>query len=269
MATSFLSYRGRLNRGKYWGFSLVAAILIAAWFAIIAQLQNLTGSENENVEAAFGFAGMVGMFAFWSFPRVKRFHDLNMPGWYFWLMFIPFLNIYLEFLLCFEAGEYGPNKYGDDVMPYRANIQRTLTGVVFHTPPRWDSWRRYVALVIALLGFVLCCQLSFIQIRDSVSSGGFSFFDLLLLWPLILVWIGWFNFIGMWGFANRVVVENGKATFHLLGPFGKEKEPVTMDSIKAFKSGGVVGIVNGREKECFLKRKYLSPELRNALTALS
>jgi uncharacterized membrane protein YhaH (DUF805 family) len=49
-----------------------------------------------------------------SFITVKRFHDLNRPGWHYWLLLIPFYNLYLAIILLFKKGTAGPNTYGPD-----------------------------------------------------------------------------------------------------------------------------------------------------------
>ncbi|MDA0778649.1 MAG: DUF805 domain-containing protein [Bacteroidetes bacterium] len=46
---------------------------------------------------------------------VERLHDLGRPGYHYWLVLIPFYNIYfLLFELCGEKGQVGSNKYGFD-----------------------------------------------------------------------------------------------------------------------------------------------------------
>ena len=49
-----------------------------------------------------------------AFAAVKRFHDLDRPGTHYWLLLIPFYNIYLGLVLLFEKGTVGDNKYGPD-----------------------------------------------------------------------------------------------------------------------------------------------------------
>jgi uncharacterized membrane protein YhaH (DUF805 family) len=45
---------------------------------------------------------------------VRRFHDLDRPGSDYWLLLIPFYNIYLGFVLLFKGGTDGPNQYDED-----------------------------------------------------------------------------------------------------------------------------------------------------------
>ncbi|MGD0078603.1 MAG: DUF805 domain-containing protein [Sedimentisphaerales bacterium] len=271
MKLNFLSYRGRIGRAWYIFYQLLAGILFFAWSAIITIIANLfafTGIENDNVNSLFGFMIFIGLLVLYLPPTIKRFHDLNLSGSYVWFFVIPLVNIYYWFLLLFQEGTLGPNKYGEDPIQYKTLKDTIPNRIQFHTPPRWDSWRRYVALALAIISFFLCYQISFLQIRDDMAHQGFSFFDILLLWPLIPLWIGWFNFIGLWGYVNRVVIENNKATFYLLGFFGKEKKIYMMEIVNTFEGNWVSGMVNGKQKELFIKRKYFSLELRNELAKI-
>ena len=47
------------------------------------------------------------------FPlAIRRLHDLNASGWYILLMFVPFGQLLILWLM-FKKGTTGPNKYGD------------------------------------------------------------------------------------------------------------------------------------------------------------
>ena len=45
---------------------------------------------------------------------IKRLHDLNRPGWHWWLLAIPFYNFYLGLVLLFQKGTQGANQFGRD-----------------------------------------------------------------------------------------------------------------------------------------------------------
>lgn len=47
-----------------------------------------------------------------SFPIVKRFHDLNLSVWLWWIMIIPPINLIFLFILIVMKGTKGENKYG-------------------------------------------------------------------------------------------------------------------------------------------------------------
>ncbi|MDA0329416.1 MAG: DUF805 domain-containing protein [Gemmatimonadetes bacterium] len=45
---------------------------------------------------------------------IKRLHDLDRPSWHWWLLMVPFYNLYLGFVLLFSKGTEGPNEFGRD-----------------------------------------------------------------------------------------------------------------------------------------------------------
>jgi hypothetical protein len=56
-----------------------------------------------------------------SLVAVKRFHDINKDGWYFFGLMVPFFNFYLLLSLFLECGTNGPNNYGDDPLSPEVN----------------------------------------------------------------------------------------------------------------------------------------------------
>jgi TPR repeat protein/uncharacterized membrane protein YhaH (DUF805 family) len=96
---SFFSFEGRLNRAKYFWIILVigsiSTLVITLWPSVVIETSILASC------AAF-------------FPAVKRLHDINRPGGWLLLMFIPGLNLVLGIVLLFKKGTVGANQYGDD-----------------------------------------------------------------------------------------------------------------------------------------------------------
>jgi hypothetical protein len=126
-----------------------------------------------------------------------------------------------------------------------------------------------LALLLGIVGLVLCHDLSYVQIRDYYSNHTLGIIDLLLnsllLWPLIPTYFGLSNFIGTWGFVNRIVIDKDKTTVYLLGPFGRESHSFVLDSVNGFYKGRIIGIVNGKEQDFFIKHKYLTTDLKESL----
>lgn len=52
---------------------------------------------------------------------VRRLHDSNRSGFNYFIVFVPFLNIYLLYLIFLEPGTEGPNKYGP-VEVYKSRV---------------------------------------------------------------------------------------------------------------------------------------------------
>ena len=113
--TPLLSMQGRLNRAKYfWRTLIVSVSANVAAFLVGALLGGIIGEGAEPAALSGGF--MLGLAAalMIAFEAVKRLHDLDRPGVHYWLLYIPFYNIYLGLLLLFKKGTSGPNQYGND-----------------------------------------------------------------------------------------------------------------------------------------------------------
>jgi uncharacterized membrane protein YhaH (DUF805 family) len=109
------SMQGRLNRAKYFWRTLVIGVSTDIVTFLVGFL--LGGIMGENAEPAALILGyllsVVGAVVI-ACEAVKRLHDLDRPGAHYWLLLIPFYNIYLVLVLLFKRGTSGPNRYGDD-----------------------------------------------------------------------------------------------------------------------------------------------------------
>jgi uncharacterized membrane protein YhaH (DUF805 family) len=110
---------GRYNRAKYFWTTLAIGICFWVLISLIGLAADALGDE----PATGGVIGLViicltifpGAVVLQAFQTVKRLHDLDRPGWHFWLLyFVPFYNIYLHLVILFEKGTNGLNKYGPD-----------------------------------------------------------------------------------------------------------------------------------------------------------
>ena len=105
------SFQGRVNRAWYfWHTFLDGAVAIGLILAIVivgGMLGNpLFALPAVGVAVAAGVAELA--------ITVKRLHDIGRPGWHWWLLLIPFYNIYLGLSLLFKRGSIGPNEFGTD-----------------------------------------------------------------------------------------------------------------------------------------------------------
>lgn len=110
---NFFSFEGRLNRAYYFLY----LFLINLGACILAMILSYSiGSQGGSPEFAGSVGLLIGVFiaVLCAFIVVKRLHDIDRPSWHYWLLFIPFYNIYLGLVLLFKKGTTGPNKYGED-----------------------------------------------------------------------------------------------------------------------------------------------------------
>jgi len=111
--TSMWSFKGRVNRSKFWLRGMCAGAIAVAMIAIFAALMD--SEENAALVALIVLIpGYVGAMWFCLANQVKRWHDLDHSGWLTLLGFIPYLGIFVLIPLGFFRGTDGPNSYGED-----------------------------------------------------------------------------------------------------------------------------------------------------------
>jgi len=95
-------FAGRATRKEFWLFHLFYFIC----FIALINIEEMLGSEG-------------GFFILWMFGNllpqiavgVRRLHDTNKSGWMYLLSLIPFANIWLLVLFCFD-GDEEDNRFG-------------------------------------------------------------------------------------------------------------------------------------------------------------
>lgn len=131
MSNNFFSMQGRVNRAKY--FVNILLILIVTYLVVVICSpifeSSTYGSSNDSGKGIFGLIVMIGHMTLIAFQIVKRFHDLGKPGSYYWLLWLPLINIYWTFALLFMKGVEGPNEYGDDLLSKLKNVPTTVQSI--------------------------------------------------------------------------------------------------------------------------------------------
>lgn len=119
-----MSFQGRANRSWYFWHILLDDIAIFTVVLTLVVLGTVLGGPLFFIPVAGGL-----MAGFWAAVcvTVKRLHDLDRPAWHWWLLTVPFYNIYLGFTLLFSKGTVGPNQFGADPL----GVPRSL--------PQWQE----------------------------------------------------------------------------------------------------------------------------------
>ena len=104
------STEGRATRASYFWHIVLDDVLIVTMIVFLMVL-SLSAGMLVVLPAMGVVAG--GLWAALCIT-VKRLHDLDRPGWHFWLFLVPFYNFYLSLVLLFAKGTDGPNQYGRD-----------------------------------------------------------------------------------------------------------------------------------------------------------
>ena len=105
------SPQGRANRSWYlWHIVLDDLVMFTAAIALM-----MIGVAT-NLPLMFVPAAGVMVAGIWAAVciTIKRLHDLDRPGWHWWLLLIPLYNMYLGLVLLFSKGADGPNRFGSD-----------------------------------------------------------------------------------------------------------------------------------------------------------
>ena len=111
------STEGRANRAWYFWHVLLDDFAIATMVILLLVVGVAAGSALVLLPTlGVVLAGAWAAIA----VTVKRFHDLDRPGWHWFLLFIPLYNIVLGFQLVFQKGTLGPNRYGRDPLQIEA-----------------------------------------------------------------------------------------------------------------------------------------------------
>jgi uncharacterized membrane protein YhaH (DUF805 family) len=109
----YADFSGRARRKEYWFFSLFHSLTVISG----AFLADALSKENRTIGTIFGsivvlyfLASIVPTLA----VTVRRLHDVDKSGWWYFISFIPFVGpIWLLILTCTD-GTPGPNQYGPD-----------------------------------------------------------------------------------------------------------------------------------------------------------
>jgi uncharacterized membrane protein YhaH (DUF805 family) len=107
------SMTGRYNRSKYIWTSLGIAVVANVLSFILGMVVGGSGGDTSTAQALSLFIS-IPTAVIGAFQSVKRLHDLGRPGSHYWLLLIPFYNIYIAIILLFQKGTVGDNQFGPD-----------------------------------------------------------------------------------------------------------------------------------------------------------
>ena len=111
LAQTLFSFRGRINRAKWW---LMCLLLVAISFVVYAIVDILGDSG-----ALLVILNLI--FSFWAHLaiNIKRWHDRNKSGWWVLIELIPLIGaVWALVELGFLKGTYGKNRFGPDPLEH-------------------------------------------------------------------------------------------------------------------------------------------------------
>jgi len=112
LSQALFSLEGRMSRSDYW---LKGVLLLCTLpFCLVILSFFLIGNFPFH-ELEIGFILFKALLVWVSLAiHVKRLHDLDLPGWYVLILFIPVVGLWYGIQLGFFRGTPGGNKYGED-----------------------------------------------------------------------------------------------------------------------------------------------------------
>jgi uncharacterized membrane protein YhaH (DUF805 family) len=111
---NYANFTGRARRAEYWYFVLGNFLLIVPFYIIA-----IVGVSSDN--SLLSTVGMIiyGLVALGTIipglaAAVRRLHDLNKSGWYYFIGFIPIVGGIILLVWFFTDGNRFTNNYGTD-----------------------------------------------------------------------------------------------------------------------------------------------------------
>lgn len=111
---NYANFSGRARRAEYWYFALANFLVIIPFYII-----GIAGAASESIGLSIlGFA-IYGIVALGTLVpslavAVRRLHDLNKSGWYYFIALIPLVGPIILLVWFFTDGDRFTNNYGDD-----------------------------------------------------------------------------------------------------------------------------------------------------------
>ncbi|MBF9057568.1 DUF805 domain-containing protein [Rhodobacterales bacterium HKCCSP123] len=108
----YLDFSDRAQRSEFWWFALfsVAGSFILRFIDGILFGWMVMGHDISVLSALFGLIMIIPSIA----VAVRRLHDLDMSGWWYLLVFIPFVGALVLIYFFVQRGTVGPNRFGRD-----------------------------------------------------------------------------------------------------------------------------------------------------------
>jgi uncharacterized membrane protein YhaH (DUF805 family) len=98
-----LTLRGRASRSAFWWFQLLAVIA----YAVVSVISNSSTVAGIILDIIIGIPMLVTNIAL----AVRRLHDGNHTGWWWWIGFVPLIGWIIVLVFYLQPSTPGPNRY--------------------------------------------------------------------------------------------------------------------------------------------------------------
>ena len=108
--SKYITWQGRASRSEFWFFYLF--FLIALVVASI--IDGILGTKTESGVGYLYILVVLGLFLPTISVVVRRLHDTDRSGWWYWIGLIPLVGLILLIVWWAAKGTTGSNQYGPD-----------------------------------------------------------------------------------------------------------------------------------------------------------
>jgi len=106
----YVTFSGRARRAEYWWWALFIVLASIAVGFVEGTINGFTGENVGLLNAAFSLATFLPGLS----VLVRRLHDTNRSGWWWFVALIPVVGLIILLVWLVSSGDQGPNDYGPD-----------------------------------------------------------------------------------------------------------------------------------------------------------
>ena len=120
---NYVSFSGRARRSEFWWFALFAygagILLSIVDLSLFGEATTLVTDTSVSVSSETQFAPfttifMLAVFLPYISVSVRRLHDTDRTGWWYWIVLIPLIGAIVLIVWFATKGTSGQNRYGED-----------------------------------------------------------------------------------------------------------------------------------------------------------
>ena len=137
---------GRVGRLEFVRFILLFFIIILAIPSVIVVMDLYT--EETSILFSFLTLPLIILVILSVLITIRRLHDIDCTGWWFFIKIIPLVNVIFYAVLLFKKGTEGNNKYGDQPQTINCKLFVIILTIFIssiilsaHLLPKYDLMR--------------------------------------------------------------------------------------------------------------------------------